>query len=363
LKKTILFLFSLYNLNAHAQSPDSDIIQSMETAIGKGVYPNIHSILISRDGNLVYEKYWPGRDKKAGVDLGVIAHGRDSLHGQQSVTKSFVSACVGIALEQGKIKNIHQKIFDFFPEYARQDTGIKSGITIRDLLTMTSGLTWNEEDYNDPANDENQMEINPDPLGYVLSRPMVYVPGKIFTYNGGATQLLAAIVQKATGQRIDSFANEFLFLPLGISEFNWTTTINSNLPDACSGLYIKSADMLRFGLLYLHDGKWKTNQILPAHWVKESLTPYITVDDDAAGDFGVFEYGFLWWLKTDTIMNRQIPMAECEGNGGQRIFVDKTNKIVVVFTGGNYRNPRTFLIPFHILTKYIYPAVLQKGMK
>jgi CubicO group peptidase (beta-lactamase class C family) len=225
---------------------------------------------------------------------------------------------------------------------------------------MTAGFQWNEDNYNDPANDENQMGISQNHVLYVLSRPMVSSPGQTFNYNGGETQLLAAIVQKSTGKPVDAFAKEYLFSPLGISNFNWTTTEYLDLPEACCGLYLRSGDMLRFGLLYLQDGKWNGKQVVSARWVKESLGPYIKVDDDAAGDYGIYSYGFQWWLKTDTIVNQQVSLAICIGNGGQRIFIDKANKIVVVFTAGNYRRPDLFLVPYHILTKYIYPALLKK---
>ena len=93
----------------------------------------------------------------------------DSLHALQSVTKSFVSACVGIALQQGKIKSINEKIFDFFPEYATQDTGLKAQITIKNLLTMTAGFKWNEDDYNEPDNSEHLMGRRLNPVSYMLS--------------------------------------------------------------------------------------------------------------------------------------------------------------------------------------------------
>jgi len=123
----------------------------MEMAIENGTYPNIHSVLISHHGKLVYEKYWPGKDERWGDSLGVIIHAKDSLHDIRSISKSIVSACVGIAIQQRKIKSADQKVVDFFPEYAKQDTGIKSLLTVKHLLTMSSGLTWNEDvPYDNP---------------------------------------------------------------------------------------------------------------------------------------------------------------------------------------------------------------------
>src|ERR1700744_2092858 len=154
---------------------DLGIVQQLEGEIGSGVYPNIHSVLIARHGKLVYEHYWPGKDEILGQDLGVIAHGVDSLHDLRSVTKSFVGACIGIAIAQGKIKGVDEPVFAIFPEYAKWDTGMKVGLTIRHLLTMSSGLDWDEtRPYNDTLNSEIAMDRSPDPIAYVLSRPMVY---------------------------------------------------------------------------------------------------------------------------------------------------------------------------------------------
>jgi len=359
-KKIYLLCFFLtYQHFVSAQAIDSLTIRAMEAAIGAGTFPNIHSILISRNGKVLYEQYWIGQDAKEGKDLGVIPHGPDSLHSTQSISKSIVSACIGIALGQGKIKSINENIFNFFPEYIEQDTGIKGEITIKHLLTMTAGFRWNEEDYSNPANDENQLSMASNPDIYVLSRPMAFPPGKVFTYNGGATQLLAAIIKRSTGKPLNVFANEYLFAPLGIYNFKWTTTKahNSTIPDAFSGLYLTSRDLLKFGLLYMNDGIHKSKQIIPTHWVKASLTPHILADDGTDPELGRSEYGFQWWLFNDSILNKVTPIAACIGSGGQRIFIDKVNKIVVVFTGGNYRKPGTYLNPYHILKQFIYPAL------
>lgn len=359
-----LLLISLFFLQhyANAQTLNAAVIHNMETAIENGTYPNIHSILIAHNNKIIYEKYWSGSDRKESKDLGVIAHGIDSLHAAQSMSKSITSACVGIVLQQGGIKSINQKIFDFFPEYAEQDTGLKSKITIKDLLTMTAGFQWNEDDYNSPDNSEHLMGNSPDPVKYMMAMPMSDTPGKVFTYNGGATQVLAAIIQKTTGKPIDVFAKEYLFTPMGITNFKWTTTTadNSNIPDAFSGVYLRSRDLMKFGLLYMNNGKCESKQILPASWVKQSLTPYIIADDGSDKDFGKSKYGFQWWMFDDTIMNRPVPLFAGVGNGGQRVFVDKDNKIVVVFTGGNYRMPGRYLNPYNILKKFIYPALFKK---
>ena len=359
MKKLFFLLALVISLHsASGQLIDSLFIRKMEAAIANGTYPNIHSILISHNGKLAYEKYWTGSDQKFGKSIGVITHGTDSLHSCRSVTKSVTSACVGIALQQGKIKSINQKIFEFFPEHSSQDTGLKSKITIKDLLTMTAGFQWNEADLGSATSSETLMGNAPDPIAYILSLPMAKTPGKVFTYCGGATQLLAAIIQKATGLPLDTFAHKYLFTPLGITRFEWGTTYGSNMPDAFSSLYITSRDMVKFGLLFLNDGKWKSKQIIPAAWVKESIKPFIVSDDGSDPRFGKSEYGFQWWILRDTAMKKPITIAACIGNGGQRIFIDRKNKLVVVFTGGNYDKPGMYLNPHNILINLIYPSLM-----
>jgi len=352
MKKLLLICFFFLHHYTNAQTLDSAVIRKMETAIENGTFPNTHSLLIAHNNKIIYEHYWPGKDKKYGIYTGVILHGIDSLHEIQSITKSIVSACVGIALQQGYIKSTDQKIFDFFPEYAAQDTGLKAALTIRNLLTMTTGLTWDEKDYNKAGNSEHMMYIASDPVGWVLSLPMVYEAGKTFTYCGGAPQVLAAIIEKATGKTINSFAKENLFGPMEITNYEWTSTNDTNsLPDAASGLYMRSRDLMSFGLLYLNDGRWNGKQIIPASWVKESTTTQINTHDTYND-----QYGFLWWLWKDSALNKPISLAACMGNGGQCIFIDKENKLVVVVTAGNYRK-KTY--SYELFKDFVYPALLK----
>jgi CubicO group peptidase (beta-lactamase class C family) len=356
MKKPILLCIVILHINlANAQKLNTAIIHSMEAAIENGSFPNMHSILISRSNTLIYENYWAGKDEKNYDDLGVIPHGKDSLHDIRSVSKSIVSACIGIAIEQRKIQSIHQKLFDFFPEYANQDTGLKAGITIKDLLTMTSGLKWKEGDeVSDSENDENKMWHVPDPVGYILNRPMAFPPGKVWNYSGGATQLLASIIQKTTGKTIDQFASEYLFAPLGISTFEWIKYNGADLAAAAGGLRLKPRDLLKFGLLYLRQGKWGGKQIVPTRWVTESTKPYVKTDNSGT------EYGFQFWVWTDTIMNRPVSLVVCIGHGGQRIFIDKEHRLVVVFTAGNYDNTDNQKKAYTLLADFIYPALFNK---
>jgi CubicO group peptidase (beta-lactamase class C family) len=332
-----------------AANIDSVRLLQMAGEIEKGNFPNIHSVLIARHNKLVFEKYWPGKDEVWGQDKGVIPHGPNDLHDIRSVSKSIVSACVGIAISQGKIKSVDQKVFAFFPEFSKYDTGWKSQLTIQHLLTMTSGLTWNEDvPYDNPENSEAQMIKSSNQIEFVLSRSMYAEPGKVWKYNGGTTQLLAAIIEKVSGKRVDQYAATYLFQPLGITNFEWVKYPGKELPAAASGLRLRPRDLLKFGLLYHNGGVWKGKQVVPAPWVEQSLKAQVPTP------FG--GYGYQFWLFDDKVNDTPVRVPVAVGNGDQRIFFDKKNDMVIVVNAGNYniwniRNNSTGLVK-----EYIVPA-------
>ena len=278
----------------HNAGIDSSLIGAMDSNILSNNYPNIHSVLIWKNNALVFEKYYSGKDEIWGDDIGHVTFHKDSLHDIRSVTKSIVSACVGLAIAQGKIKSVDQRIFEFYPQYRSLDTGLKSTLTIKHLLTMTTGQAWNEDvPYSDSSNSEIRMVRSADPVAYALSQPIEKTPGTEWKYNGGSTQILASIIEKATGKRIDEFADQYLFKPLGITKFTWIKFPGTDLPTAASGLRLTSRDLVKFGILYLNDGQFNEKNILPAKWIEESIQMHI-----GRPAFGNFKqgYGYQFWL-------------------------------------------------------------------
>ncbi|HET9745020.1 MAG TPA: serine hydrolase, partial [Chitinophagaceae bacterium] len=334
---------------------NTSIIESMDSNIINNIYPNIHSVLIWKSGKLVFEKYYAGSDENWGTNLGIVTHHKDSLHDIRSITKSVTSACIGLAIEQGKIKSVDQKIFDFYPEYRHLDTGLKSSLTIKHLLTMTTGQVWNEEiPYTDSANSETRMDRSNDPIAYALSQPIEHLPGSQWKYNGGSTELLAFIIQKATGKRVDSFAFEYLLRSLGIKKFKWHR-YNNGLPAAASGLRLTPRDLLKFGVLYINEGGFNGKQILPAAWVKEATTFHVTRKGLPGNkDFG---YGYQFWVETLPSPNQHIEVAVGVGNGGQVLYIDKTNRMVTLVMGGNYNNWKIKNNSDKLVTDFIYRAL------
>lgn len=334
---------------------NAEVINDIVKAIDSGFYPNRHSLLIYKNNKLVLEKYFTGRDQKAWHgDIGVVDHNVNILHDMRSVSKSVVSACIGIAIAQGKIKSVDQKVFTFFPEYEAFDTGTKKDLTIEHLLTMSSGLKWNEDiPYNNPENSEMLMTASKDPLAYILSQPMEALPGTVWKYNGGTTQLLAEIIRRATGKTVAEFANENIFKKLGITTYEWALFPGTNNPIAASGLRLRPRDMLKFGMVYQHGGKWQEQQVIPRSWVEQSFKLKISRPGSSGG------YGYQFWIFRDTIQNKAIELPTAVGNGDQRIFFDRKNDLLVVMTAGNY-NKWDIKNNAYAIFKKIYESFLVK---
>jgi CubicO group peptidase (beta-lactamase class C family) len=306
------------------------VIKQIIEDIDSGFYPNRHSLLIYKNNKLVLEKYFAGEDKRPTGEIGIVKHDVNTLHSLRSISKSVVSACIGIAIAQGKIKGVNQKVFDFFKEYEAFNIGTKKDLTIEHLLTMSSGLEWNEDvPYDNPENSEIQMTASKDPLAYILSRPMATVPGTEWKYNGGTTQLLGEIIKRVSGQSVAEFANENIFTKLGITEYYWLSFPGTDNPRAASGLGLRTRDLLKFGILYQDGGKWKGQQIMPQHWVEQSFTSKVS---RASGG----GYGYQFWIFNDSIQGKAMEWPAAVGNGDQRIFFDKKNDLLVVMTAGNY---------------------------
>jgi CubicO group peptidase (beta-lactamase class C family) len=310
---------------------DARKIEILLDSIRSGFYPNRHSLLVYKNNKLVIEEYFRGDDSQWGKPLGVINHTDTTLHDVRSVSKSIVSACIGLCIAQGKIKSVEQKVFDFFPEYARFRNEGREQLTIKHFLTMTSGLEWNEEvPYDNPENSEIQMDHSPDPVAFVLSRKMIAKPGTSWRYNGGTTEVLAEIIKKTTGKDVYAFAQQYLFKPLGIVKSYWTSIPGTNRPAAASGLRLTSRDLLKFAILYKNNGMWNNQQLLPANWINDSFTSQVARPQNGG-------YGYQFWIFTWTsATNKQFTWPAAVGNGDQRIFFDVANDLVVVMTAGNY---------------------------
>lgn len=338
---------------------DSVLILEAVNKIHQGKYKEIHSMLIFKDGKLVFEEYFKGHKFRYDATKHhgeLVTWDRTMVHSVMSVTKSITSACIGIAIENGFIESVHQSIFDYLPEYQHLNKDGKDKITIEHLLTMTSGLQWNEWalPYSNLKNDAIMLAQVENPVTYVLNKPLLDEPGESFNYAGGSNILLGEIIKNATKMNIDEFSGKYLFVPLGISPYYWAHFKNGTV-DAAGSVKITPRDMAKIGVTFLNKGVWNRKQIISEQWVDKSATSFpgnswLNNWDDYWGMKG---YSYSWWTHTFVKSGKRINMFYAGGWGGQYIMIIPELNTVVVFTGANYISYRP---PFEILKKYILPA-------
>lgn len=266
---------------------------------------NTQGVVVVRHGVIVGEWYEPGRDAT-------------SFATSWSVAKSFTSALIGIAIDEGLIDGVHVSMAEFFPSWRGTD---KEAITLYDVLAMASGLQWTES--YDPADiassDIIQMIlVSADQLDYAVSRPVDVPPGTRFNYSSGDTMLLSGVLEVVTGGRAASYAQEKLFDPIGMGPVEWWRDAADHTVTYCC-LDTPTRQLAKFGLLYLNDGAWGRRRVVPADWVAASTTPSV------AGF-----YGYQWWLGT-TPGGRD--MYSARGHDGQYIYVIPDLDLVVVRNG------------------------------
>lgn len=340
--------------SAESVGIDGAAIGRLVDDIRAGKYSNIHSLLIVRSGKIVAEEYFQGEDERRGHPLGTMRFDADTLHDVRSVSKSVVSAVFGIAIASGSVKDIDAPVLSYFPEYADLQTPERARVRVRHLLSMTSGLEWDEDSrpYGDPLNSETMMDAQRDRVRFVLSRPIVAVPGERFRYSGGDTMLLAAVLERATKRRLDKYAEQMLFRPLGIDRYDWIAYPDGT-PIAASGLRLRPRDMAKFGQVFLDGGRWRGAQVLPESWVHASTSAQARVSDRP---FGFQSYGFQWWLGS-VRDEAHTPWVMAVGYGGQRIMLIPSRDLVMVLTAGMYGNRAQTDITFEVLLDRILPAV------
>lgn len=347
--------------SARRQYLDEEKINAGIAAIREGAYGNIHSVLIFRRGKLVSESYFPGDDENNHQGkIGRIEHSRDTLHDVRSVSKSVVALALLIAHHRGHIKNLNEPLFNFFPEYSKgYASDGKSKITVRHLLTMTAGLAWNEDvPYGHADNTPAKFAGASDPIGFVLARPLVTAPGAKFLYNGGLTQLLAAIVKRSTGQNIEQFTRANLLSPLGIRSYEWAKRPDGE-PDADSGLRLRSRDLAKIGLLIRNKGRWRGRQLLPVRLVDDAVAGHIVIPQEgeaaALGDRQA--YGYQIWRSSFLIGRERVDLIELSGNGGQKVYIDDAHDLMLVTTAGNYDRRSVKKSPLDVYFDIVHAAV------
>jgi CubicO group peptidase (beta-lactamase class C family) len=307
-------------------------------------YPHFTSFTVVRDGYIVWEHFLGGRTN-------YITH-----HNLQSATKSVISTLIEIAIFEGYIEGVDQPMLDFFPEYsAGNPDSDKQDITIQDLMTMRSGIEWDEA--NPPAWTGSQTSW----VNLILSLPMAHAPGEIFNYSSADTHLLSAIIVNATGRSTLNFAGEYLFDPLGINNRQWISDVQG-VNWGGTGLRLTSRDMAAIGLLYLDNGYWNGEYIFSQGWLDEATRYHVTFQssEDTEPTIG---YGYQWWLREHAGYEAFMAI----GYGGQYLVVFPELDLVVVMTAAPLPRTRvatlreTTQADFSFFEEYIIPAVSEQA--
>jgi len=227
------------------------------------------AVVIVRHGRIAWERYWGGWNK-------------DSTDNSWSMAKSVTSALVGIAIGEGKIESVDQSAADFIQEWRGTD---REKITLRNLLSMTSGLSWTMM-YAPPSGDTVQMLGSGDAVGYAVSRPLYREPGSDWYYSDGDAETFSRILKVATGMEAGEYAQQELFGPIGIKGATWQTDKLGQTITLCC-VFTSARNFARFGYLFLRDGRWGDKQVVPEEWVRESIQPSQSEN---------IQYGYYWWL-------------------------------------------------------------------
>ncbi len=326
----------------------SEPLQHLDRDFGAGKYGYVDRLVVVRKGRLVvnaryendYRKISRGFSGALGCGYDTCADtsevhvynyyhpdyhpfykGRD-VHTLQSVTKSVAATVLGTAVFRGQIAGTDARLLGFFDDYdlSRVDDRLREA-TLDDLLTMRSGIEWHESDRPlDETNTVLQMEWSDDWIQFVLGRPSDAPPGEKWVYSSGGSQLISGVIKKATGRFIDDYAELHLFGPLGIRDHHWKKT-PTGYPDTEGGLYLEAEQLAKIGYLYLHDGVWDNQRILPEGWVQEATGRHVeNVNNNGWG------YGYQWWRIDRDGLNIWAGL----GFGGQFLVVIPEHELIGV---------------------------------
>lgn len=321
---------------------DKSKIELLNKDIAAYNLKEITSVVAVYDGKLLLEEYFNGAD-------------RNTLHDTRSVGKSFASTLMGIAINDGYIKNEKQTLHSFYnlKEYANYNVK-KDSIKIADLLTMSSAFDGSDADSDSPGNEENMYPTdNWVKFTLDLAIDPTKTNGAKWEYFTAGVVLLGDILNKNVPGGLENYADEKLFKPLGITKYQWQYT-PQKVASTAGGLQMRSLDSAKYALLYKNNGVWNGKQLLPEQWVKKTLIKQIEIQ----GRDNEF-YGYLFWNKTVTYKGKNYETYYCSGNGGNKFIIFKTLPLVVIITSKAYNKPYGHVQSDKIVSDYLLPAILK----
>lgn len=326
-------------------------LEALDSAIRGQEFSNINSVLLAREGQLLFERYYNG-------------YSADSYHDTRSSTKSITGILIGLAIDLGFIPSEKESVTQYFDDkrpFQNPDPR-KDEITIEDLLTMSSMMECDDDNQFSRGNEERmyliedyfQFFLDLPIRGYAgfATKPEDAPYGRSFSYCTAGTVLLGGILERSTGMPVDEFARKYLFDPLGIGEVRWQIT-PMGIPMTGGGLGLKSRDFLKLALLFENDGKWDGQQILSSEWVKKSTTPQAFVREFRGEKY---DYGYLWWQQELGKKEKHFSYY-MSGNGGSKVVVIPDLDLTVVITSTQFGSIDGHLQTLKILNEFILPAV------
>lgn len=319
---------------------DTGKIRELNLKIAENLYKEITSVVVIKNGKLLIEEYFNGAS-------------RETLHNTRSVGKSFASTMLGMAIDDNHLKSENQTLKDFYDlqKFANYSPK-KETVTLKSLLTMSSGFTGNDDDESSPGNEE-KMYPTDNWVKFTLDLPMddQKEVGKTWNYFTAGVVVLGDIIHKSVPGGLEAYADQKLFKPLGITKYEWQYTPQKVVLTA-GGLQMRALDFAKYGQLYQNGGRWNGKQIIPEDWVTKTFTKYLNVP------YGphVF-YGYLFWNTTYQIGGKPYEAFFATGNGGNKIFVFKNQPLVIVITATAFGKWFMHRQVDKMMEKYILPAV------
>lgn len=315
-------------------------IRALNKKVAENRFRDITGIVVIKNEKLLLEEYFNG-------------YKRDSLNDTRSVGKSFSSALMGIAIKDGFIKNENQSLEEFYDLKKFNNHSIKKdSITIKSLLTMSSGFDGNDQDEESPGNEENMYPTD-NWVKFVLDLPMSENKiGETWNYFTAGVVLTGDILDKSVPNGLENYAQKKLFQPLGITNYKWQFTPQQK-PSLAGGLKMNALDFAKFGQLYKNNGIWNGKRILDKSWIKKSFTNYFSDKKDFEG------YGYLFWRKVYKVGDKSFEAYLSNGNGGNKIIIFTELPVVMVITAKAYNKPYAHSQVDKMVQEYLLPAVCE----
>lgn len=325
-----------------SESYDTILIRQLNKKIAQEYFKDITSIVVAKHGKLLLEEYFNGAN-------------RNTLHDTRSVGKTLTSTVMGIAIKEGHVKNEDLTLKEFYNLQSYKNySAKKESVSLKSLLTMSSGFDGSDMDYNSPGNEE-KMYPTSDWVKFGLDLPMDTnkTVGEDWDYFTAGVVILGDILNKSLPNGLEMYAEAKLFEPLGIMDYKWQFT-PTDVPNTAGGFQMNSLDNATFGQLYLGEGEYRGTRILPLDWVEKTLSRQIQIPN-TDNEY----YGYLVWNKTYSVKGNDLEAYYASGNGGNKIMIFDHLGIVIVITAKAYGQPYMHVQADEIVKDYLLPAIIE----